>query len=254
MLGVLAATVTLATGASAAGASAEMNGMADKGHFFVSADRVFGITWTQLSSEVTRNNTTETDKASATTTVGLLWNSGTGSGKVAVAYLIPRVGIDFTVIDGLTVGGNIGYTHSSGSYESTTKNGSVSTTVSGDTGTSSGFLFAPRVGYILPLGAPIGLWLRGGLTYYNHSNEDAPDNNGNKDSNTWSGLGLNLDPQFVVTPVEHLFFTAGLAVDIPLTGSYETKNYNGAGTAVTTTYDHYKFTNIGLTFGVGGYL
>jgi hypothetical protein len=253
MLGVLAATVTLATGASAAGASAEMNGMADKGHFFVSADRVFGITWTQLSSEVTRNNTTETDKASATT-VGLLWNSGTGSGKVAVAYLIPRVGIDFTVIDGLTVGGNIGYTHSSGSYESTTKNGSVSTTVSGDTGTSSGFLFAPRVGYILPLGAPIGLWLRGGLTYYNHTNEDAPDNNGNKDSNTWSGLGLNLDPQFVVTPVEHLFFTAGLAVDIPLTGSYETKNYNGAGTAVTTTYDHYKFTNIGLTFGVGGYL
>lgn len=254
LFGVIAAAMATVSGASAAGAAgAEMNGMAEKGHLYISADRVFGLTWSSLSIEQSRTigNTTvtTTDKYSATT-VGLLWNNATMGNGAPVVYLIPRVGIDFTVIDGLTIGGNLGYTHTSGSREN--NNGNVTTTI--DQGTLSGFLFAPRVGYVLPLGNVVGLWLRGGVTYYNVGSSSPPNNNGTDiDTVTLSGLALNLDPQFVITPVEHFFFTAGLAVDLPMTGSYENKNVNGSVTT-TTTIDHYKFTNIGLTFGLGGYL
>lgn len=254
LFGVLAAAMATVSGASAAGAaSGDMNGMAEKGHLYVSADRVFGVSWSQLSVEQSRtvgNTTITTSDKYGATTVGLLWSNTSLGNGVPVVYLMPRVGVDFTVINNLTIGGNLGYTHSSGSRDN--NNGNVTTTI--DQGTQSGFLLAPRVGYVLGLGPSIGLWLRGGVTYYNVGASSAPRNNGTDiDTVTLSGLALNLDPQFVITPVEHFFFTAGLAVDIPMTGSYENKNVNGSVTT-TESIDHYKFTNIGLTFGIGGYL
>lgn len=255
MFGVLAAAVTMASGASAATASADMNGMAERGHLYISAERMFGVSWTKYSTERTETvggASVTTTSSSSNTTIGLLWNNNTSSTGVPSVYLVPRVGVDFTVIDGLTVGGSIGYFHTSGSYDSERKSGSVTQTTSGDTATVSGFLFAPRVGYILPLGGSIGLWLRGGLSYYSVSAKDPPATNGDEETNSLSGLSLNLDPQFVVTPVEHFFFTAGLSADVPLTGNYENKQTNG-GATVTTSYDA-KFTHVGLTMGVGGYL
>ncbi len=255
LLGVLATAITAVSGAGAAPASTTGNGIADKGTLTIGAERLFGFAWGQESTETTDvagGVTRVSDSKVSSTTFGLLWN-----GSPANVYVIPRVGIDYTIIDNLTIGGSIGYVHVGDSYSNTTTttlNGASTTqSVSGDYGSANGFIFAPRVGYVLPLGGMLSVWLRGGLTYYNVGTSTPPQNNGNTTvSTTQSGFALSLDPQLVISPVEHFAFTVGIAADLPLAGTHsqdETTN----GTTVSTSYtDH--FTNLGITVGLLGYL
>src|SRR5690606_14350833 len=105
---------------------------------------------------------------------------GLGLGlTVADLTSTPRVGVDYVMDGGLTLGGGIGYASVSGSTE--VEGGGQS--VESDGPAYSGLVFAPRVGYAMPLTESIDLWPRGGITYASLSSEfTTTDLMGNEDT------------------------------------------------------------------------
>src|SRR5262249_47216936 len=133
---------------AAAPARAEIAGA---GTLVISAERLFGFSANEVTT-ATQNG----DVSTSRTDFGLLWGSTTN------VYMIPRVGVDYLVIDGLSVGASLGFFVSSN--DAGTVNGITSVQTSGPTSTR--FLIAPRAGWVHGLGGRLGIWLRGGLTYY----------------------------------------------------------------------------------------
>jgi hypothetical protein len=195
------------------------------GTMMVSAERLFGLS---VGRVTTGNNNAQTSDDQ--THFGLFLAPTTAAWN---PYMVPRLAFDLAPIDGLTVGGSLGFVVSD-------LENSQSVTA---------FLLAPRVGYILGLGHLVSLWLRGGIPYFNISTH-ADTGAVTKTSDTVWGLGLDLEPTLLVSPWEHVGFTAGLLVDLPMTGkgSHETTNTVTSvttSTSVDTTVRH-----IGLLLGM----
>lgn len=229
-IGTLALVVT-----AAAPARAEI---ASQGTFVISAERLFG-----LSANKVTTATDNGDVSTSRTDFGLLWGSTTN------VYMIPRVGIDYLVIDGLTVGAGLGFFISSN--DAGTVNGITSVETSGPTSTR--FLIAPRVGWAHGLAGRVGVWLRGGLTYYYGSvSSDRTGRNGDMTTSFRStGLGLDLEPALMVALADHFAFTVGPVFDLPLTGSRSVEVSTPVMTR-TTSYDE-SVRNIGLVVNLVGY-
>jgi hypothetical protein len=151
-------------------------------------------------------------------------------------FTAPRAGFDYVVVPNVTVGGDLVAIFSLGGSNKTevdTTNG-MSTTTSTPRDTITGFGIAPRAGYILALNDMFSLWLRGGLSYYIATDKTPSNNNNTSNSTTINQFGLDLEPQFVLTPFNHVGFTAGLDVDIPLTGGISANDTtNGVSTTVS---------------------
>jgi hypothetical protein len=233
---------------SALAADAAPTAMGSAGTIFLGAERLFGVSFNNAKSTTSQGGTDVTSTYSRTD-IGLLLNangaSAFGEGTYLNPFLIPRLGFDYSVIDNLTVGGSIGFWHASSSTKA--EGGGRSQETDGDS--VNAFLFAPRVGYIIGLNEKMGIWLRGGLTYYNFGVTHPKTQARNVEtSDSVNGLAFSLDPVFVLSPVEHFGLFGGLMADIPLSGS--TTNDNGNGTKTSTDL---KFQNIGLNFGILGY-
>lgn len=198
-----------------------------EGQFAVGAERLFGVVHTSI--------TAEEDGAEATfshTNISLLLSrsNSTGGGPVGgvfpLGYSFPRVAADYFVIDGLSVGGSLGlYTHS----------GNVEVEVMGaseenDTGSVTGFLFQPRVGYAFMFSEMIGIWPRGGITFLSESAESA-----DNDEQSSSALALTIECPLVINPVPHVVFGIGPTLDLGITGS--TENNPSEPMAPTTEVD-----------------
>ncbi len=113
-----------------------------QGQLAISAERLFGI-------EYARRTRCGGDTCS-TTLIGFGWEySGYAS-----SFIQPRAGIDYFVINHLSLGGAIGL------YNGAGHNAQVNET---------GFIFAPRVGYAMDLGSVASFWPRLGITYYSHA-------------------------------------------------------------------------------------
>jgi hypothetical protein len=152
-------------------------------------------------------------------------------------YTFPRVGADYFVIDGLSVGAALGWLHSTGEQEEEDASGE---TEKNDLPTYDGILFAPRVGYALMFQKMLGIWPRGGVTYVSFSSEtDAVEVSGNH-------LALTLEVPFVISPVEHVAFTVGPTLDLGISGGTEA-DPDGPGPTVE---NDSKATEIGLNAGV----
>ncbi|MEZ4224460.1 MAG: hypothetical protein R3B13_26155 [Polyangiaceae bacterium] len=184
-------------------------GLGKKGNLILGAERLMGYTSNTQNIEV-GGNEAETTYG----TLGVLWN------QPRSPFNLPRIGIDYFVIDNVSVGGNIGYVSTS-----------IDAPGNGDDD-SSGFLFSPRAGYMLGLGESLGFWPRLGLTYYQLQDPDA------------SQFALSADLQIVVAPSPGFAITAGPVVDFGLTGSIDTP----AGDA------DYTDRNFGFVFGIAGVL
>jgi hypothetical protein len=153
-------------------------------------------------------------------------------------YLLPRLAFDVALIDGLTVGGSLGF----GVGEATAGNGSKPSFTT--------FLLAPRVGYVLGLTRPLSLWLRGGFTYFNvtsHADPSTLPANRQSSLTTW-GISLNLEPTLMISPFDHVAFTAGVLVDVPLAGKQSAELT--VGSVTTTTSTDYTIRNLGLVAGM----
>jgi hypothetical protein len=108
-------------------------------------------------------------------------------------YEIPRLAVDGFITDKITVGGALIFAR-------------LSPDRGGD---ETIFTISPRVGFMLPLSANIGLWPRGGFTYYNDDQAGV----------TVSGFALDLEGMFVFKLIDRFAIVAGPVIDIGLTGS-----------------------------------
>jgi hypothetical protein len=197
--------LTLAAAAVPAAAHAEPLA-ATRGTLVIGAERLFGF-----SSNRSTLYTPNGERSTNHTDFGLLWGSTTN------LYMIPRVGADFAIIDSLTVGAAVGFFASE--QDDTAVEGG--TTVDADGPTSTRFLIAPRVGWVHGFTGRLGVWLRGGFTYFydSTSRERIMRNMMTVRSERSTGLSVNLEPALTVALADHFGFSAGLALDVPLTGS-----------------------------------
>ncbi len=195
----------------------------EKGQLGISAERLFGF-YHQSSTETVAGveNKTTVDSFSLLTP---------SLGGTAVGFFgAPRVAGDYFVIDHLSLGGAIGYSHFSAG--STAPNGAT-TSVGYDS-----FLFAPRVGWAYMFNDIVGIWPRAGFTYvtYNPVNDSE------------HIFAFTAEVPFVFTVIPHVAFWAGPTLDLGITGSH-----NQTTGAITQSND-LNATEIGIQTGMTAYL
>ncbi len=114
-----------------------------------------------------------------------------------------RLGLDYWVIDGLSIGGGFGF-----SAHSDDDNDDAEGTL---------FLIAPRVGYFLGLGEHFGFWPRGGFTFWTQGGT-------NNDANQ---LMVTLEGMFTLAPSDDYAFLVGPVVDLGFVGEQEVPGPGG---------------------------
>jgi hypothetical protein len=121
-------------------------------------------------------------------------------------YQVPRLGVDYFIIDNLSIGGSLGFGDMS-VHDQTLANG-----VRTNGGTVSGAFINPRVGYALEFNRTFGFWPRGGFTYRNFGGDEE--------------FALTLEAMFYAAPVEHFAIILGPLMDLGIAGSGdEAKNF-----------------------------
>jgi hypothetical protein len=205
-----------------------------EGQFAVSGERLFGVTWSTQSSEEGDVKSTQ-----SYTNISLLANP---YGPFVSAYSFPRVGADFFVIDGLSVGAALGlFTVSSSS-----KVEAGDQEQEEDGPSLSGFLLAPRIGYAAMFNETVGIWPRGGITYVNASSESS---DGDSET-TSSSLALTIEAPLVIAPVPHVALTIGPTLDFGLSGSTERTTTDPTTGEESTDEEDVDSTDIGLQAGI----
>jgi hypothetical protein len=204
------------------GSNTGVDNVGNEGQFVISADRVMGVFVTRTSAE-----DLGTDK---NTTIALLGNAG-GGGLLPVASTLPRLALDYFVIDGLSVGGSLMYMRTSGEFEPEEGD-------SQDNATFSTVLVHPRVGYSYIIDETFAIWPRAGITWSQTKIEDE-----DGDETTLSSFAVSADVPLVISPFEHFAFLVGPFLDLGVSGNYETP---------TREIDT-KQTAFGLAVGIAGY-
>src|SRR5688572_21507985 len=137
ILGVVLGASALATSEASA-----QERFGRQGQFALAAERLTGVVAASERSEVG-----DTDVTTNITSVYLLANPFNG---VITNYSFPRIGFDYLVTNGFTLGASLGYFTYSGSVD-----------VEGDETDldgASGFLVAPRLGYAAMFSDTVGIW------------------------------------------------------------------------------------------------
>jgi len=247
---LVSALVGLAGLLTAKSASAqEANGFGEKTQLIVSVDRLMpAFSYTSQTLTNTQGGATFKTTDSGTSAALLFGREP----NLGVVHTIPRVAFDFTVVRHLTLGGAIAVAFGlGGTHEDEFGNNN---TRRSDAAKTSIIGLAPRIGYILPLGNNFAFWPRAGFAFYSVSTRFSAVTQGNVDvttTNNDSLLSLDLDPQFVWTPIPHFFFNFGPIVNVPLTGSRSVEVATGATT--TTTKNDLSVVHFGITAGLGGW-
>jgi hypothetical protein len=133
------------------------------------------------------------------TEIGLLWQGN----QRLTPFTVPRIGVDYFVIDHLSLGGTVG-------FASTNMNGDV------NGADQTGFLFGPRVGFATMFNKWAGIWPRGGITYYTFSGSNDLD---------YDQLAFTAECMFVLQPAEGFAFLVGPTFDYGLTGHMQAGPY-----------------------------
>jgi hypothetical protein len=156
--------------------------------------------------------------------------------KQSVFYINP--GVDYFVIDNLSIGGEVLFGLTGSSVTTHPRNGGPDVTADGPSGTYFGIM--PRVGYNIPLSSLFSIWPRGGigLQTASFSGGGAADS-----SNTvWFFFA---DVPFLLHPVEHFFIGAGPGVTFSLSHSVKQAGVSRDGDTLTD----FRL----LSFVMGGY-
>jgi hypothetical protein len=197
-----------------------------KGQFIISADRLvpfFAYTHDSIDNGGDKNNTAKITDSTTQTSMSFFY--GYTAAARDIFYTVPRVGFDYTIINNVTIGGEIVLYFTLGGNDSEkTELGNNSNTVSTGSPTTTVFGIAPRGGYIFRFTNLFSLWARGGFSFYNEStnSQSTFTNNGLKTTQTVKTsdhvFSIDLDPQLVLTPLPNFGLTAGVTFDIPLGG------------------------------------
>jgi opacity protein-like surface antigen len=212
--------------------------------FIVSAERLIPLT----SYESVK--TTQSDGSSETKSdlsLGLLSNAPyTAFGTF---YNLPRIAFDWIPLRNLTLGGAVwAYTQLAATDSLSPAGGSSKST---DQPKVTYWGIAPRVGYVVPLGDVLSLWPRAGVEYHNVS---ASSVNGSV-SPSVDQFAIEAEVMLVISPWNHLGFTVGPTIDIPVTGKSTSASATGTGTtgaATATSFDSAMF-QVGVSAGMLGH-
>ncbi len=243
----LAGLVALLTPSTASAEDA--NGFGEKSQLIVAVDRLMpAFSYTSQTVTATQGGATLKTSDSGTSAALLFGREP----NLGVVHTIPRVAFDFTIVRHLTLGGAIAVAFGlGGTHEEDFGNNA---TRRSDAAKTSIIGLAPRIGYILPIGNNFAFWPRAGFAFYSVSTKFQTVTQGNVDvttTNNDSLLSLDLDPQFVWTPIAHFFFNFGPILNVPLSGSRSVEVATGPTT--TTTKNDLSVVHFGLTAGLGGW-
>jgi hypothetical protein len=192
----------------------------------VSSERLFGFVYSSQKVSDPGGDTTTT-----VTTFSLFSNPV----SFISLYATPRLALDGFVTDRFSVGLAAGFFTTS---ESESQPG---LTVNTSSPTITGFSFAPRVGYALPLGRVASLWPRVGFTFFHLSTSDSS-------SASTSLYAATLEVPLVITVVPHFFVSVAPTLDLGLGGSTSAFGATGGSMSVDA-----KETDFGLECALGGF-
>jgi hypothetical protein len=164
-------------------------------------------------------------------------------------FAMPMLSFHGVIGPGVTLGGGIGYAATSGDHE--TIDTSTGATMKSDDPKRSAFAFSPKVGYLASFSPVFAIWPRGGITYWSQQSEETAsvcDGLGNCTDQTvtssLSGVSLDLDFMFVLSPVPHVGIVFGPVADIGVSGTRKVDPSGG-----TPDLD-VKVSNFGLAAGI----
>lgn len=254
--GVLSAAAVLAS-TSDVRAAGHANGFGEKGQLILSADRLVPLFNYTYSSVTRTDNGVDLTNSTTGSGISLLFGRNLaaegGSNGPANVHAIPRVAFDVTIIPRLTLGAAVAFGFGlGGTNEEENLQGGVPTPRRSDSPTATAIGLAPRIGYILPLGDIFAFWPRVGFGFYSVSTSiDRTTNNGGIETTRTSDtlFSLDLDPQFVLVPLEHFFIHGGPIVNIPISGS---RSVSTSTSSTRLSYDA-SVLNMGLSLGLGGW-
>jgi hypothetical protein len=240
---------------SATRASAQ-KGFADDGNVVLGAERLTGLYFENITLSQEEAGTEVENHASSTTfaffgnSMGLFGNLATTAGQTSMS---PRLGVDFFVASGFSVGGSLTYVHAEGTQQTdVTIDGDTEEGDEEDQPSVNGLVFAPRVGFGIPVSPILAIWPRAGITYsrYWASDEiETTDAMGNTDTVdvtiTASYTDLTIEGMLAVTPVPYFAIVFGPYADIGLGGSLNSESDPGADEENDLNY-----TSFGITGGI----
>ncbi len=179
------AVLAVAGVAQAQGAYSEFGA---QGQVAISGERLFGVYYAKASYSAAA---LAPSYSQSFTVIGFGWSSD----PPVSSFAQPRAGIDYFVIDRLSLGGALGLYSASGDVNGT------------------GFLLAPRIGYAIDLGRVASFWPRGGITYYSHADHH--------------NVGLSGEANFALFPRANWAFLISPFFDIgPFGGWHDHPDYS----------------------------
>jgi hypothetical protein len=215
-------------------AAAQVPGFGEGGQLVISGDRLAGVFW--IDASIDADGTADVPGPADAATVTDVETDGTqiaflGNDRAVGPSSVPRLGLDFFVIPNLSLGGSFIYVSDSDNSDTSNRATVAGTTFDTRDETEtrrSALVFAPRVGYGAQFTDVIGLWARGGITYFNQNEEvdvvttQADGDVVRADTETnLSLLQLSLEAMLLLIPIEHFGIGVGPFIDIPITGSFE---------------------------------
>ena len=235
------ASALVASLAATAAAEPATSELGQRGHFILGADRLVPLFAYTKATEDTNGFS-----ASTTVTSISLLSYGVPSD---IAYTIPRIALDYTVIDNLTIGGAfMAFFTTGNSTTTTTTIGGVTMSNTNDNAKATAWGITPRVGYVVGLGPKLTFWPRGGFSYYSETVTNPPNGRGNSTANGFHQTAIDLEANFVFTPVPHFGIEFGPVADIPIGGATDMTNMGGTTTSIDASQLH-----VGVTAGLVGW-
>lgn len=211
--------------------------------FSIALERVGGINYTKAFAK-------DTDDAVSLTAFGM-------GGPSVSPYSSPRLGLDYIVDGGLTIGAGLSFGRYSLSATAANTNtvvgaGGTTSTSSSTTTQNIGSLFiytlTPRVGYRIPVSPDFDIIPRGGVTLAGGS----VSNGDNQGSEGVFALALSGEGVAAYRATKSFNLLGGVGLDYTLTASASSTNSNGS----TSTSNDIKggLFAVQLWLGIGGYI
>jgi hypothetical protein len=197
----------------------------------LAAERLFGYVHTSDTS-TTVNGSEQTTKVDSFAILS-------SPLSIATVYSAPRLSLDYFVSNRLSLG-------LAASFFKVTQE--IPGVMDAFEPTYSGFLFAPRAGFGVPLSPLFAVWPRFGLTIM-HLSLETTSGGVPGGSNDTTVYGLTIEVPFLLTIAPHLFLSFGPTLDLGVGGSSTTSN---AAIGPDNSGDR-SATSFGLQFSLGGY-